>query len=97
MHHTPEILMDKLLYIESLMGRVRQQKWEPRIIDLDILFFDHVVLQGALNIPHPLLHERRFTLEPLNELAPELVHPVLGKTVAQLLASCTDNSDVEKL
>lgn len=90
-------LMQSLLSIESLMGRVREKKWEPRIIDIDILFYDNEVIQDELKIPHPLLQERRFVLEPLVEIAPGLMHPVLHKTITQLLAECADNSVVEKL
>ena len=72
--------------IESDMGRVRKKRWEARIIDLDILLFgQHILEYGDLVIPHPLLHKRRFVLEPLTQLAPDLVHPVLKLTMRQLL------------
>jgi 2-amino-4-hydroxy-6-hydroxymethyldihydropteridine diphosphokinase len=68
------------------MGREETLKWGPRCIDLDILVYDDVVMDtDALTIPHPLLHKRKFALAPLEEIAPELVHPVKGKTIRELL------------
>lgn len=94
---TPHRLLQELLMIETDMGRVREQKWEPRIIDIDILFYGSVVMEGNLNIPHPLLHLRRFTLGPLLELIPDWKHPVLHKTITELYESCPDTGNVEKL
>lgn len=82
----PRELLDKLLRIEETLGRQRKEKWEPRIIDLDIVLFgDRVVDEPHLKIPHPLMHARRFVLEPLAQIAPELVHPVSKRTVSALL------------
>ena len=68
------------------MGRVRKNRWEARNIDLDILLFgQEIVASDDLVIPHPLLHKRRFVLEPLSQLAPHLIHPLLGVTMQQLL------------
>jgi len=68
------------------MGRRRRKRWESRIIDLDILLFGQEVIRSHdLIIPHPLLHKRRFVLEPLAQLAPELIHPVLKETICSLL------------
>ena len=89
----PAFLLHKCQVIEQKMGRVRGLKWEPRIIDIDILFFNDLVIQEKdLEIPHPLLQERNFVLKPLCEIATEWIHPVLDKTVQELLEICTDNT-----
>ena len=82
----PEELLFQLLDIEKEMGRVRTGKgYRSRVIDLDILLYDDLVINsGELVIPHPLLHKRMFVLEPLCEIAPDFVHPVLNKTIAEL-------------
>jgi len=81
-------LLHRLLEIEQLMGRVRRVKWEPRPIDLDLLLYgDHIISSQELVIPHPLMHERKFVLEPLAEIAPGMVHPTLQMTVGGLLAA----------
>lgn len=93
----PEVLMKQLLAIEETMGRKRVQKMGPRIIDLDILLIDDLVVStGLLTLPHPALPLRRFALLPLAEIAPTLVHPVLQKTITRLLLECTDRLDVQK-
>ena len=93
----PEILLERLLAIETEMGRVRAQKYGPRTIDLDILMIDDKVLNTqVLTIPHPELHNRRFALLPLAEIAPLLNHPVLEKSVSELLVNCPDSLDVQK-
>ncbi len=93
----PEDLLEQLLAIELEMGRVRSQKYGPRTIDLDILLIDDKVLDTPnLTIPHPQLQHRRFALLPLTEIAPSLHHPVLDKTVSELLVNCTDTLDVQK-
>lgn len=85
---TAQALMRRLLEIEQVMGRVRRVKWEPRQIDLDLLLFGtSIISSDSLIVPHPLMHERRFVLEPLAEIAPNAVHPVLQVRIADLLAT----------
>jgi 2-amino-4-hydroxy-6-hydroxymethyldihydropteridine diphosphokinase len=89
-------LLKKLLQIETQMGRVRNQKWEARIMDLDILYFNYEIIDTEnLKVPHPYLHVRRFTLTPLVQIASEFLHPVFNKTNTALLENCSDNSDVK--
>lgn len=90
-------LLATLLHIEQELGRIRQQKNGPRTIDLDILLFnDEVILEPGLQIPHPRMASRRFVLAPLAEIAGELIHPVLAKSIRQLLAECPDPLPVNK-
>jgi 2-amino-4-hydroxy-6-hydroxymethyldihydropteridine diphosphokinase len=85
-------LLQRLLAIESDMGRVRRKRWESRIIDLDILLYGHEIInEKDLTVPHPLMHLRKFVLEPLVQLAPDLIHPSLGVTMAELLRRVTNN------
>jgi len=98
---TADQLLRRLKAIEQAMGRnkkrqkSRGKKWAPRTIDLDILFFDHQIVQTrGLSIPHPELHNRRFVLLPLSELAPNLVHPRLGVSVSGLLATLRNDKKV---
>ena len=87
---TPRALLDLLLEIERSLGRVRGERWGPRTIDLDLLAYgDERVDEEGLHVPHPRLHERRFALEPLAELDPELEIPGLG-TVSELIAALDD-------
>jgi len=86
-----------LLAIEEKMGRVRTEKNAPRIIDIDILFFnDDIIQEKDLIIPHPEIQNRLFVLTPLNELAPNYIHPVLAKTIHELLLGCKDVLNVKK-
>ena len=82
----PRELLDRLLHVERQLGRERRQRWAPRTIDLDLLLYeDRVVRKSDLVVPHPLMHERRFVLEPLAQIAPNVVHPILGASVLDLL------------
>jgi 2-amino-4-hydroxy-6-hydroxymethyldihydropteridine diphosphokinase len=93
----PEALMQELLHIETLMGRIRTIKYGPRVIDLDILFFNDLIInKPILQLPHPAMAERRFVLVPMAEIAPTQVHPVYNKTIQTLLIDCRDSSDVQK-
>lgn len=95
---TPAALLQCCLNIEQTMGRVRSTRNAPRVIDIDILFFDdRQIIQPNLVVPHPQIQNRRFVLVPMKELSPKLVHPVLKKTIVQLLAECSDVLDVKKI
>ena len=84
---SPEALLQRALAVEQEMGRVRMKEKGPRSIDIDILLFgDRVVEERGLKIPHPAMHQRRFVLEPLAEIAPEALHPQFRKTARELLA-----------
>lgn len=95
---SPSEVLATLLKIERNLGRVRHEKWGARLIDLDILYFGtQIIHESDLTVPHPHLQNRRFTLAPLAELAPEFVHPVLGLTNGELLARCPDTSEVVRV
>lgn len=91
-------LLKQILEIEKELGRIREEKYGPRIIDIDILLYnDDIIHIHHLTIPHPELEKRRFALVPLAEIAREIVHPVLKKTIDELLAECGDRLDVHKI
>jgi 2-amino-4-hydroxy-6-hydroxymethyldihydropteridine diphosphokinase len=95
---TASKLLQSVLNIEKRMGRVRTIKNAPRIIDIDILFFNNdIVKLKNLSIPHPEIQNRRFVLTPLAELTPNFVHPSLNKTINQLLITCKDALNVQKI
>ncbi|MCS6823205.1 MAG: 2-amino-4-hydroxy-6-hydroxymethyldihydropteridine diphosphokinase [Cytophagaceae bacterium] len=92
---SPEEILNTCLQIESNMGRIRIDKWGERIIDIDILYFNTAVVKSdELMIPHPYIADRKFTLVPLCEIAPDYIHPVLMCTNCQLLYMCKDNGHV---
>jgi len=94
----PLPLLHTLLNIEREIGRIRQQKWGARVIDIDIIFYnDEVISLPELKIPHPRMQNRQFVLVPLNEILPDLVHPIFQQTVHALLAACDDELPVKKL
>ena len=83
---TPKELMSELLRIESELGRVREIKWGPRVIDLDIILFDDIISNDEfVIIPHPLMHLRDFVLKPLNEIAQYALHPLKNKRIFELV------------
>jgi len=90
--------LEIILSIEKNMGRIRTIKNAPRIIDIDILFFNNEIINRSnLIVPHPEIQNRRFVLTPLNEIAPQMIHPVLNKTIEQLLSICPDQLAVKKI
>jgi 2-amino-4-hydroxy-6-hydroxymethyldihydropteridine diphosphokinase len=95
---SPKALLQAIFSIEEKGGRKRTVKNAPRTIDIDILFYNHLILEKpGLSIPHPRIADRRFVLEPLNEISPGFLHPVLGKTIQQLLQECKDELVVKKI
>lgn len=94
---SPEAVLDTLLQVENDMGRVRTQRWGPRLVDLDLLLYNNTVIHTPqLAVPHPEMAARGFVLLPLTEIAPQAYHPVLKKTAAQLLAELAPEAKVAK-
>jgi 2-amino-4-hydroxy-6-hydroxymethyldihydropteridine diphosphokinase len=92
----PMELLQQLLCIELEMGRQRLEKMGPRVIDIDILFYGNQIISTPdLIVPHPRISERRFVLTPLGEIAPDFIHPVLKKTINELLEICGDQLEVK--
>ena len=94
----PENLLSELLNIESEMGRIRKEKWGPRLIDLDLLFYDKLILnRKSIILPHPEIQKRKFVLIPMSEIGGTYSHPILKKTIKTLLLESPDDSKVQKL
>ncbi|SDC36759.1 2-amino-4-hydroxy-6-hydroxymethyldihydropteridine diphosphokinase [Niabella drilacis] len=94
----PEPLMHRILEIEAAMGRIRNERYGPRVIDIDILLYNDLICQSpVVTLPHPRMAERRFVLAPLEEIAPETIHPQLQQTIHQLLLQVQDPSPVKKI
>jgi 2-amino-4-hydroxy-6-hydroxymethyldihydropteridine diphosphokinase len=95
---SPSGLLGRILMIESQLGRIRYKtEYSSRNIDIDILLYNNeIVDEAALKIPHPEMQDRKFVLIPICEIAPELIHPVLNKSIKSLLKSCKDNRSVRK-
>jgi 2-amino-4-hydroxy-6-hydroxymethyldihydropteridine diphosphokinase len=95
---SPQDVLQKILNIENVLGRKREEKWGSRTIDIDILFYgSDIIADPGLNIPHPELHRRMFTLAPLSEIAPDLIHPVLNKSIFHIKSELKNNLIVKKL
>tara|TARA_Y100000588_G_scaffold292634_1_gene312044 strand:+ start:2005 stop:2499 length:495 start_codon:yes stop_codon:yes gene_type:complete len=95
---SPERLLKKLLNIEQQFGRTRNEKWGPRIIDLDILDYDgRIINSESLTLPHPEMLNRRFVLEPLSEISGSIIHPVQNKSIQSLLNELPKNPVVKKI
>ncbi len=93
----PNSLFEEVKSIEKQMGRSATERWGPREIDIDLLVYDGLAFANdQVKVPHPELEKRRFVLVPLCEIAPDLVHPINGMTVTELVASCTDTTRVVK-
>lgn len=95
----PLEVLKRALEIETLLGRIREEKWGARLIDIDIIFYgnDIVNIPDQLQIPHPEMHKRRFVLEPLVEIAPDYQHPMFNKSLSKLILELSDHLEVTKI
>ena len=96
---TPELILNKILTIEKDMGRLKTaDQYSDRFIDIDILFFDNMIVNSkSLEIPHPRIQLRKFVLTPMLELTPDLIHPILNKSIRQLELECVDKDQPVKI
>lgn len=95
---TPIQLLESVLHIEADLGRVRHEKWGARMIDIDIIFYEDQIVneENVLIIPHPEMQNRKFVLEPLAEIAPDFIHPIIKRSILQMLKTLCDPLAVEK-
>ena len=94
---TADEVLQKILDIENKIGRIRNEKWGERIIDIDILFYNDLIIEKEeLCIPHIHLHNRKFVLTPLHEISPDYVHPKYRKKVSELMQECKDTEKIEE-
>lgn len=96
---TADQLLENILHIEKELGRMQKTTtfYQDRTIDIDILFYgDQIINSEKLTIPHPKISERLFVLKPLNDISPNYIHPILNKTISELLAICDDESEIKK-
>lgn len=95
---SPNDLLAAVNRIEDKMGRVRTEHWGPRVIDIDIIFIEDMVIDTkSLTVPHSLMHKRNFVLYPMKDLAEGFVHPKLGLTIRQLWEDCEDETEVRRI
>ena len=96
---TPDLILNKILTIEKDMGRLKKTDlYSDRCIDIDILFFDNMIINSkSLEIPHPRIQLRKFVLTPMLELTPDLIHPILKKSIRQLEIECVDKDQPKKV
>ena len=95
---TPNQLLKTVNKIEDQIGRVRLAKWGPRLIDIDIIFIEDIVVDTErLTIPHKLMHKRNFVLYPMVEIAPEFIHPVINERLSTILEDCEDETKVRRI
>ena len=96
---SPELILNKTLTIEKEMGRLKKtDQYSDRFIDIDILFFDNMIVNSkTLDIPHPRIQLRKFVLTPMLELTPDLIHPILNKSIRQLEIECVDKDQPKKV
>jgi 2-amino-4-hydroxy-6-hydroxymethyldihydropteridine diphosphokinase len=95
---SPQALLEKCLAVEASLKRVRTIKNGPRTIDIDIVFYGEAIIdEPGLHIPHPRMHERRFVLQPLTDIAPNAVHPILHKTITELCAALPQQEKIQRL
>jgi 2-amino-4-hydroxy-6-hydroxymethyldihydropteridine diphosphokinase len=93
-----QMVLQKILAIELILGRMREEKWGSRTIDIDILFYgDAIIDEPNLKVPHPEMHKRRFTLEPLAQIAPDFIHPLIKKNILALKNELIDELVVKKV